>query len=522
MDKISERRKFAKGAFALAIAVVITKILGVFFKVPLSYILNDEGMGYFNSAYSIYSFFYILCTAGVPKAMTLIISECNTLNDRDSVSDVLRIGVKLFGMIGFFATLLNIISAPVIVKAIGNDKALATVLSISPSVFFVALSGVYRGYLNSIGKLTSIALSQFFEAVLKLGIGLGLAFVGMHLSLPIHLISAISVLGITIGSIISCIYLGLVSKSTLFDNNFRQINKMDFKSYTRKMLKTALPISLSSSVLSFTAIIDMALIVRGMMGKGYTSSEANALYGNYTTLAVPMINLVISVITPIALSYVPKLSSAYLKKRDKEFTESAENLFLISDLISVFSAMGFYFYSFEILDLLFSVNSAAIGAELLTFLSLGVVLLSSLTVVNTLLEACGKLKFTMISLLVGSVTKIVIAYFLIKTELGILGAPIGTVASYFISLVFSVTFLGITKYRFYVFERMLVKILIGFISFVIPFMLFYISANPENSFLNLLLCGFVSSVFYLIFNVVAIFISKKRKFMSKMHKKDAT
>ena len=98
---------FLKGTLALSISVIITKILGVAFKVPLSYVLGDEGMGYFNTAYAIYGFFYILCTAGVPKSVTLVLTSFRT-EKSDSDREVLHSGLVLFAKIGLFSTLLNI------------------------------------------------------------------------------------------------------------------------------------------------------------------------------------------------------------------------------------------------------------------------------------------------------------------------------------------------------------------------------------------------------------------------------
>ena len=90
---------FLKGTLSLSLSVIITKILGVSFKVPLSYVLGDEGMGYFNTAYAIYGFFYILCTAGVPKSITLLMAE-NRVDERKKDDYViLQSGLRLFSKI---------------------------------------------------------------------------------------------------------------------------------------------------------------------------------------------------------------------------------------------------------------------------------------------------------------------------------------------------------------------------------------------------------------------------------------
>ena len=115
---------FFKGTLSLSVSVIVTKILGVAFKVPLSYIITDEGMGYFNTAYAIYGLFYILCTAGVPKSLTLVLTSYRKeLSDDASDREVLKHGMSVFAKIGAFSTLLCIICAPVFARAVGNENA---------------------------------------------------------------------------------------------------------------------------------------------------------------------------------------------------------------------------------------------------------------------------------------------------------------------------------------------------------------------------------------------------------------
>ena len=106
--QVKGNNAFLKGTISISISVIITKILGVLFKVPLSYVLGDNGMGYFNSAYAIYGFFYILCTAGVPKSMMLVLSEQRMARGgAQGDACVLKYSLRLFGKIGLISTLFN-------------------------------------------------------------------------------------------------------------------------------------------------------------------------------------------------------------------------------------------------------------------------------------------------------------------------------------------------------------------------------------------------------------------------------
>ena len=432
---------FLKGTLALSISVIITKILGVAFKVPLSYVLGDEGMGYFNTAYAIYGFFYILCTAGVPKSVTLVLTSFRT-EKSDSDREVLHSGLVLFAKIGLFSTLLNIICAPVLARVVGNSNAVLSIIFVAPSIFFVSLSGVLRGYLNSSEKLTVIAFSQLIEAGVKLVLGLVFALLGVQRGASVSVISSLAILGITLGSGLSFVYMIISAISIKSDIKTRQNSIKEHKNIRTKILKNALPISLSASLLNLSSTLDLVIIIKRLVHNGMSEAHANAIYGNYTTLAVPMFNLVIAVLSPIAVSYMPRLSSFDFEGKKEEFVLALNRLLLITLFISVPASLSFYFYSFDLLDVLFSLQSSTQGADMLIAISLGVCFLSALTVINTALESQRKISATVISLLVGCAVKLTVSYTLIgNSEVGILGAPIGTVISYAVSLAISLLIL---------------------------------------------------------------------------------
>ena len=510
---------FLKGTISLSLSVIITKIMGVAFKVPLSYVLGDEGMGYFNTAYAIYGFFYILCTAGVPKSLTLVLSE-HRLKSNGNVSDecVLRCGLKLFLLIGGFTTLLNIICAPAIAGFIGNKKALLSIIAVAPSILFVSMSGVIRGYMNSREKLTVIAVSQLIEAGVKLFFGLMLSMLGVKCNMSIHMISALAILGITVGSIISFVYLNILSKKPKIGNKRRQNSDFNATETRNKIIKNALPIALSSSLLNLSSTIDLAIIIRRLVSAGMSEGYANSIYGNYTTLAVPMFNLVISVLAPIATSYMPRLSQMNLSGKREEFVFNLNRLLWITLIISTPASLAFYFYSFDLLDVLFSTQSSAIGAEMLMLLSLGVCLLSALTVINTALESQGKIAATVISLLLGCAVKLCASYLLIgRGSVGILGAPLGTVISYVVSLMVSLIILGGSRVKTFTFPKIVFLYSIGLVCFYPFYKMIYCSMLFRSSFISMSFSIGISFLMYFALLGVVYFIFKHSR-VFKMHK----
>lgn len=511
---------FLKGTISLSISVIITKILGVAFKVPLSYVLGDEGMGYFNTAYAIYGFFYILCTAGVPKSLALVLAEHKNHGEK-SVDEILIVknALRLFTVIGGITTFINITCAPALANYIGNKGATLSILAIAPSIFFVSLSGVLRGYLNSSEKLTPIAISQLIEGFVKLALGLAFSFIGVKISASNTVISALAILGITVGSAISFLYMSFVSFCQNKNVNVKQKTIFDRRRLNAQIIKNALPIALCSSLLNLTSTIDLTVIIKRLVRYGMSEEYANSIYGNYTTLAVPMFTLVVSVLSPLATSYMPRLSNLSVKGDKERFLSELNKLLLITLIISVPASLSFYFYSFDLLDVLFSVQSSAIGADMLICLSAGLPLLTSLTVVNTALESQGKIGITVISLLLGAMTKFLVSYALIgRGGVGILGAPIGTVVSYAISLCVSVFALELSGVKTHAIFKNVVILSGGIISFYLPYKSIYSIGVGSNSFVSMAISLFASGMLYLMY-VVLLYALSNGKTMFKLHKK---
>ena len=445
-SSIGERNNYSSGravgdAAYLALSVLIVKVLGLIYKIPLSSYLGDEGMGYFNSAYTIYSFFYLLCSAGVPKAITFLFLNDNESSNKRSGYQNLRISMRIFLMIGILLTTAFIFLAGPISVLIGNRGSFLTMLTIAPTIIFVSLSGVMRGYLNAEMKLIHVGISQIIEGVCRLLLGLLLAREAIDRGLSLEEASALTILGVTLGSIVSFVYSFCCIKDRKSDYKERQnIKAEDYLNVGKSILKISLPITLSSAIMSFGNLIDLSLIMKRLETIGYSEAQASALYGNYTTLAVPMFNFVISLITPLSVSFLP----VFLKAgTSKERTAALKDSLGITAFVSAPMIIGLSCFSGEILALLFGKGPAESGDSLLTLLMPAALFSSLLLIVNSALESSGSIRAPLVSMLIGGLFKLVISHFMLGTSrFGISGAPISTVISYGISLLISVLYLS--------------------------------------------------------------------------------
>jgi stage V sporulation protein B len=205
-----------------------------------------------------------------------------------------------------------------------------------------------------------------------------------------------------------------------------------------KILRIAVPITLGSIATGISSLVDLSMIIKRLEFGGISAEEATAIYGNYTTLAVPMFQVASALLAPISVVLLPHLSSIRAEKKNVAFESVLGIGCELSAFISVPLAFIFFFFPQNLLSMLFKPSSAMAAMPLLRLLSIGVLFLSALFIFNTILEASGHAGLQMISMLIGVFVKIPISYVLISNpNFGIAGAPIGTVVGYAVSMLFS-------------------------------------------------------------------------------------
>ena len=484
----------------LAATAVFVKLIGLLYKIPMAHALSDEGMGYFNAAYTIYSLLYLLGSAGVPKAITILISGCSARNERER-QKIFCIASRLFLKIGLVLFVLLFALAHPIARWIGSPNAAPSILLISPCLLMVSLGGVYRGYLVAKGDFSTTAIASLIEAGAKLILGLLFIILGKAISLPLEWVCALSVLGIVIGTFVSSIYLKINIKIKNQDQILKQFDfyRGEKKNIQMQILRIAMPITFGSIAAGISSLVDLSMIIKRLEFSGVGVEEATAIYGNYTTLAVPMLQVASALLAPISVVLLPHLSSARADRKRDGFDFMLGIGCEMSAFVSVPLAFIFFFFPKNLLSILFPASSASLAAPLLRVLSIGVLSLSMLFILNTILEASGRASLQMGSMLIGVLVKMPISYFLISNpNYGILGAPIGTVVGYVVSMLFSWICCGAFGISSTLLKTYLRPFLNSAISVLCVGALLYIFGQNFNSWGRNFLTLFLFGSFYLL------------------------
>lgn len=434
---------FVGGIIILTVSNLLVKVTGLLFKIPMNYIMGDTGMGYYNSAYSIYTLFYMLSTSGLPVAISVTVSEKRAQGKIGSAKKVFHLALAVFAAIGLLAFALMFFASDKLALLISSELSAMSIAAAAPTILFVCVSGAYRGYFQGCGNMMPTAVSQLIEAMGKLLIGIACALYAIRRGAEIHVVAAYAVFGLTAGSFVGMLYL-IITGFVRGDRDLVTEHEIYYTSdktgsIFKRFLAISIPVTLSASVMSLTNTLDTAMIQRILILSGMTAEEATAAYGNYTSLAVPLFNLPPVLIYPIAYSLVPAVAAAAGEGKIEAAKEKITMSLRYALIIGLPCAMGLSALSDPILCLLYNDTSAHAAAMLLTLLAPSSLLVCILAITNSVLQGCGKEKMPVISMLVGGGVKLLSGMLLIKLY-GISGAPMSTFLCYLTVTVMNLAF----------------------------------------------------------------------------------
>lgn len=432
------------GVLILGVGNLLVKLIGLMFKIPLSRLLGDEGMGYFNTGYTVYSWMYLIGCTGFPVAVSMLVAEATEREgeNRGDARRVLYVSLLFLIALGSAGFLFLLLLSGKIASAIGNPGSQATVAAIAPSVLFCAISGGVRGYFQGKRRMGPTALSQLIEASLKLILGMTFARRAIVAGYDLPSVAAASIRGVTVGTVASTLFLlfQLFSergKDSIIKNGKERGSG---SAISRRLALIAFPVTFSATVMSLTGLIDLLFVMKRLAAAGFGQNEATALFGNYSTLAVPFFNLPGILISPIATGIVPYITSDLARGDTVGAKRRCATAIRAAVILSFPAAFALGLFGKRILSLFFLDASASLAAPALAALAPGIVFLAIVTVTSAILQAEGRAGVTVVSMLIGATVKTFAGYYLTASpRFGIKGAALGTVLCYgvaaFINLV---------------------------------------------------------------------------------------
>ncbi|MBE7025192.1 MAG: polysaccharide biosynthesis protein [Ruminococcaceae bacterium] len=432
---------FISGAAVLMAANLLVKLIGLAFKVPLTYLIGEDGMGHFSDAYTMYTWMFVLATAGLPVAVSKMVSESRALGRNAEVRRILKVSLLFLFVLGLVGTGILFLGADRLSLLIGNPKAAIGIRAIAPAMLFVALMSGFRGFFQGQQDMVPTAISEVAEALGKLIFGYALAY--LFLSLGVEIGAAGAVAGVSCGAalgLLSLLVLFLVKKRKLLPAS-ADAECASGGTLFKKLITIAIPITIGASVFSLTSVIDMAMIKHNLVAAGFSTEEAVRLWGSYSGYAVPIFNMPPTLLTAVSISLVPAIASAFVSGNRAHARGSAESAIRITTLFALPCSAGISLLATPILSLIYNNTNAS---SMLTILGWAIVFVSLVQITNATLQSVGKVFVPVIHMVIGGIVKILINYFLVSNPtININGAPVGTIVCY--ALILALNLIAIKK-----------------------------------------------------------------------------
>ena len=464
---MNSKHNFLKGTIILMAANAISKILGAIFKIPLTYILHEEGMAIFNTAMNVYSTLLSLIVSGLPLAISRLISNEYALGNHHTVKKTVRLSLIILSFLGFLGTVILYFGADFFAYAMKDPKATLAIKVISPSVFFVALGTVFKSYFQGSVNMIPTATSQVIESFIRLVVGFGVALLLKDALIEITSAGAIS--GITIGEIIATLILFLMflpSRKNLKKTQESQSSKTILKSISN----IAVPMLLCSLISGGIGLIDTASIRNSLLNIRFTPENVNSfllryssfttlfdnlgetlkmtidgarwLYGAYSGYALTIFHLPTGIISALGTSVFPVISGALAKNNKQLANKTLLGALGITVIIILPCALILFMFSEEILYFLFK-NTAS--AHLLSMLSPALIFLCIADLFILTLHAMGKVFEPFFYSLIGMIIKLLANFILIPIpQFNIAGAIIGSTLAFFVMMILNI--MAVIKY----------------------------------------------------------------------------
>lgn len=419
------KNSLVTGAVILMIANAISKVLGAILKIPLTYIIHEEGMAVYNTAFSVYVMALSLATSGIPFAVTKVVAGEKAKRNDVRAKGAVMVSVAVLSVIGIAVSFVLFFGSEFFAYAMKEPSAVWAIRAIAPSVAFVAMGAAFKSAFQGESNMIPTATSQCIEALVKLVAGYFFALWVVEFGRERAAAGAAA--GVTLGEFIATAILAfwyLVLKCK---------TPAESQGTARELMDIAIPVWGLSVITSTISVVDTSLLRWGLVNSGLSENEARFLYGAYSGYAMTVLNLPSGLLATLGVSVVPIVSGAVAVGNMLRVRSVSRKGIVISFLCGSGAWAFLAVFGNRVLDLLFS-NTAS--ADMLRLAAPSVMFICVMQFTAAVLQAMGKMGSVFVSSVVVGVIKLLSAVFLVsRPEINIYGAAVGSDISYFVGMI---------------------------------------------------------------------------------------
>ena len=432
MSDTKKQQNFLQGTAILALATAIVKVIGALYKIPLNAIIGEQGFSYFNTAYEIYNVLLMISTAGLPVAMSRMISQASSLGHYNQVRRVYSVARTIFLALGISGSFLMTVFCRELAAFQEQPDAWAAIGCLGPCVLLICIMSTFRGFFQGQSNMLPTSISQVLEAITKLIVGIIAAVGLLKFTGSIPLAAGGAILGVTASCLLSAVYL-----FGCFRKRFKELPITDegvssFGQTAKGLMIIAIPITVGSAGLQILTMLETKLYMGQLLGLGYAQGQADTMKGIYN-MTQTIFNMPCAFITPITISIIPAITAQLTLCNDKGAKETEESAARITGLISMPCAFGLAVLAEPVTALLggYTGEKLALAAKLMTVLGFAIMFNAVVLVTTAIMQAHGRAGRPVLNMFLGGLLKLAAVYILTGNPyIHILGTPIGTLLCY--------------------------------------------------------------------------------------------
>jgi stage V sporulation protein B len=442
-----------KGFTILSIASVINKLLGLLYVPFLTLILGNVGNGIYDAGYKIYQLVFMITNAGIPVAISKLISEQAAVSRYDLSHKTLKVSGGLLAAIGALLSIIIAVFARQFSVMIGFPESYMTILALSPTLLFTSISCAFRGYFQGRSNMVPTSISQVIEQGVNTVFTVLFAWImyryGTNYAVShgitgeaeirleaVKFAAAGGTVGTSLGALTSALYLCRVyikNKAEIVAEVIESSRSGQFIDSTKMILKKifryAVPITLGAVAIYTASLIDLRFTKSQLIAGGFSEIDATGLYGILSTQYLKVLFIPITFATALATTILPSVSAASARNDGGLLHKRIYKSIKLILMIAVPSAVGLTVLAKPIIYSIFPQSPD--GWDLLMVGSWTLILISLVSIQTAILQGMGKTYVPTIHMAIGLVLKVFVNYNLIVIpSVNIKGAIAGSAVCY--------------------------------------------------------------------------------------------
>lgn len=425
----------------LAVASIITRIIGLLYRIPMTRMIGSEGMAYYNTAYEIYSIVLILSSLSIPLALSKLISAREQNKEYRTSSRIFRLTMMLACVTGGIASLVIWFGAGYFAEMTGYPSAKYPLRILAPTILVVAVMGVLRGFFQGRRTMVPTAVSQIIEQIVNAIISILASFLLMRAFQGDISQAARGAAGGTLGTLCGAVagmfFLGFIfflNRDYVKRKERQDVNSKDESAFVlvKAICFTLFPIILSQTVYQISGILDISIFGNYMETLGVSESHSAVLQEAYTNKYRQLTNVPVAIASALSAAIVPSLTASFQERNVLEIKRKIHSSIKMNMIIAIPAAVGMGVLGPQLIQLIYD-DSSVLSGNLLRLGSVAIIFFAYSTMTNGILQGLGKLRTPVIHAAVSLAIHIGMLYFMLHVlELSVYALVIGNVSFAFI------------------------------------------------------------------------------------------